>query len=238
VKPLPLTAFICLLAFAGCVTQPPSDSLQVLRIAPTGFAPGDRVAVLLSSYEIQGVEVVGDGREKGNPQQREAIETRLEDCLKQAMLSSNTDLIFSSSPEVRATLFLGNTVGEISQEPEKLLRWASEPEFSKRLASLQLRYLVVLDGSSWASEGAFGGGGFLLIAAAGYSWTRHSNLRATVLDVAHRRIAGRLSISDGGLVTAGVAIYVIVPVPFFAAPDPESRTCTELGKGLAQFIAK
>jgi len=221
VKPLPLTAFICLLAFAGCVTQPPSDSLQVLRIAQTGFAPGDRVAVLLSSYEIQGVEVVGEGREKGNPQQREAIETRLEDCLK-----------------VRATLFLGNTVGEISQEPEKLLPWASEPEFSKRLASLQLRYLVVLDGSSWASEGAFGGGGFLLIAAAGYSWTRHSYLRATVLDVAHRRIAGRLSISDGGLVTAGVAIYVIVPVPFFAAPDPESRTCTELGKGLAQFIAK
>ena len=237
-KPMLLKALICLLAVAGCATQPPSDSLQVSRKAPTGVAPGDRVAILLSSYQIQGTEVVGHGRENGDPRQREDIETRLEDCLKQAMSTSGTDLIFSSSREARGALFAGNALDEIPREPEELLSWAIEPESSERLDSLQLRYLVVLDGNSWASEGKFGGGGFLFIAAAAYSWSRHSYLRATVLDVAHRRIAGQLSVSDGGLVMAGVAIYVIVPVPFFAAPDPESQTCTKLGEGLARFIAE
>lgn len=231
-------ALICVLAAAGCALDPHIDDLGVKREADTGIAPGERVAILLSSYDREGVALAGAAARTGESRQWEQIEGRLESCLKQSMLAGRSDLAFISPSELRRTLFPGKAINEFPHDPAEMLRWAGERESKERLASLGLRYVVLLNGRWSTDDEGFEigkippiGGVFM------YGWKRFSTLRATVLDLAHRRNAGEVVVSGKGEVLGAVAIVLVVPVPFFVMTDPENEACTALGKGLARFIA-
>jgi len=102
----------------------------------------------------------------------------------------------------------------------------------------RLRYVIVLDGTHWESgaepaAGGSGGGGFI-----GVGWQRVLSLRATVLDLAHRWVAGSISAYASGERGTGVGFVYIIPIPFFFTTMPEAaKVCRGLGRALVRFIA-
>ena len=234
-----VAALICVLAGAGCALDPQIDKPSVKREAPTGFAAGERVAILLSSYDKEGVALAGAAAKKGESRQWQRIEERLESCLKQSMLGGRGDLSFVSPGEARRTLFPGNAISEFPHDPAEMLQRAGERESRERLAALGLRYVVLLEGRWSTNDGKFEGGGFIIGGALLYGWDRFSRLRATVVDLTHRRSAGEVVVYGKGDVGGGVLIFLPgIPVPFLAMSDPESEACAALGKGLAGFISE
>ncbi|MBI2318504.1 MAG: hypothetical protein HYU75_16290 [Betaproteobacteria bacterium] len=128
-------ALICVFAAAGCAMNPAVD-LRVQRGAPTGIAPGERIAILLSRYEKEGVALADSASGSAEQRQRDQIEERLESCLQQSMLAGGSDLAFVSPREARRTLFPGKAISEVPRDPAELLQWAAEAQSNERLALL------------------------------------------------------------------------------------------------------
>ena len=226
----------CGFAAAGCASKP--DVLEN-RVATTGIAAEEHIAILLSNYENEGVALAGPGREDEEMRVWEEVEQTLESCVRREMAAAVRDLRFVLPGELRHKVFPGKAPKDLPRSPVQLLQALSEGEPVARAASLRLRYLVVLDGRWSTGPGKFqgssgaGGGG-----AVGWGWDRHSTLNATVLDIAHQRIAGEVSASSSGPAGWGLGIVFIIPVPFFFATQPESQACAGLGEALARFIAQ
>jgi hypothetical protein len=227
-----IAVLFCGFAAAGCASKP---QLHEDRVAATGIAAEEHIAILLSSYEREGVALASPGRENEEMREWEEVEQALESCVRREMAAAVRGLRFIPPSELRRKVFPSKSPKDLPRNPVQLLQSLSDGEPAGRAASLRLRYLVVLDGKWSTGPGSPGSAGSPVI---GWGWDRYSTLYATVLDLTHRRVAGEISASSRGPAGWGVGIVWIIPVPFFIATQPESRACAGLGEALARFIAQ
>ena len=216
------------LAAAGCT----SVWVQERRLAPTGLAPQDAIALILTLP-------------LGNEQLSE-LEKKVTECIRGALGQAYSDLRIVPSDEFRKLVFSDSTIEKISPGNfswEGLLR---DPVFYGRVASLGLRYLInvnVEEGSrladfEWnAATNVLGGPAPLL------HWTREDStlMEAIVVDARHRRVAGGVYAFATGKSGAGVKLITFpIPllIPYATASFPKSVACQGLGEGLAKFLTE
>jgi len=218
--------FIISLAGGGCTTS----WVRERRLAPTGLAPQDAIAVILTLP-------LGD-------EQMSRLENDVTQCIRGALGQPYADLRIVSSDEFRKRAFPDPTTEKIAPGSfswESLIR---DPVFYGRVASLGLRYLInvnVEEGSRIAdfewngATNALGGPAPLL------HWTRENStlIQAVVVDARHRRIAGGVLAFATGKSGAGVKIITFpfpLPIPYVTASFPNSVACQGMGEGLAKFL--
>lgn len=222
---------VCGLAIAGCGSAP---LVREIRDAPTGMDEGAEIAMLLTSYghhsgvgkSIQELEV-----------DRAEIEKELDYCLRREMLTARQGLRFADPRALRQVVFEGEAANEPHSRAEKMLGQLADPKFAHDARLARLRYVILLDGTRWESgagpEFASSNAGF----AFGAGWLRVFSVRAIVLDVVRRRTAGTVSAYVKGERAVGLAVIIIIPIPFFFTTIPEaSDLCTALGPALARFL--
>jgi len=95
--------------------------------------------------------------------------------------------------------------------------------------------VIALDGTQWDS----GAAPQAASPAIGLGWMRIVSVRATVLDLAHRRVSGSVSAYAKGERAMGVGLVYVVPIPFFFTNIPEAaEACSRLGRELARFVTQ
>jgi hypothetical protein len=213
----------------------PSIRIDVERQAETGILPGERIGVLLLRYRIEGIQV----------EHLRPIQERFEQCIRAGMEMVKGDLTFLPTADIRKLVSADTTTALAAyvlddigtHSPESLLPLLAEPATASRLAEKKVRYMVLLLGfyytsqSKWAFAAASGGVG------AGKEWKQYSFIQATVLDLKHARVAGAANSASTGLEAGALGVFIIIPFPIYITSMTESRACTALGKGLAQFIS-
>jgi hypothetical protein len=225
-------AVICGLALAGCSSAP---VVREMRDAPTGIGEHEEIALLLATYGHQ----TGQGRLlKDQNVDGAELERFFDACLRREMLARREGLRFIPARDLREAAFPGQSVGTLHVPGEKILGLLADGRLAQHGALNRLRYVIVLDGTHWESgarpEGGGSGGG----GAIGVGWRRVLSLRATVLDLAQRRVSGSISAYASGERAAGVGIVYIIPIPFFFTTMPEAAgVCRGLGRALVRFIA-
>jgi hypothetical protein len=215
--------------FAGCTATP---YVQEERAETTGLDAGDGVGFLLSSY----------AREHGKgttpeqlPIDRTEAERGIDACLPREMREVRGDLRTFPARAMRESLFPGHGAGRIDLAPQALLEHIAAVGHD---GIPPLRYVVVLEGSEWTSGAEVeaagqGQGGFIAV-----RWQYALNLKATVLDLPRRQIAGSLRARAKGTRGAGLGIIVVVPLPIVVYTTPEAaRLCRALGAALVRFLA-
>ncbi len=232
-RALLLATLLCGLATAGCASKPYTDQV---RQAPAGIGAGERIAIVLSSYERKGVLLAAPGQNPDELRELQQISEELESCVRDAMAGKQSALLFVPSADARAALFPGKTINELPGEPAQWLPEQADAAAAERLTAQRLRYVIALKGRWSTSEGEVQVAAERIGGAVGYEWKRFSSLGATVLDLPHRRIVGELFASSDGRAGWGVGLLLIIPFPIFYASDPQARACRALGEALSQFI--
>lgn len=214
----------CAVLIAGCASAP---LMREVREAPTGIAKDEELAFFLATYGHH----TGMGRGLREEEfQGPELERFFDDCLRQEMLARHEGLRFVPAHELRAVAFGGEPVAKLHVPSARIFERLAE-----RPPSPRLRYVIVLDGTHW-ERGAMPEGGSNVI---GVGWRRVLSLRATVLDLAHRRVAGSVSAYASGERAAGVGIIYVIPIPFYYSNMPEvGEVCRGLGGALSRFIAQ
>jgi len=228
---LPFIAIAASILAAGCATNDPR--IHESRQAGTGILPGEQIVVLLSRYSRDGTEV----------KDLSSIEASLEWCVRWEAQGKD-DLTFLPPAALRKLVSVETRGDDGSKSPELLLRSLGELVTATRLAEAKVRYVVLLEGSYSTSQsgwetasgggGKGGGGGFTI----GRGWTQDSNIRATILDLKHARIAGSIESYLSGKEGAGMGVVLIIPFPYYYSADTESRACAALGEALVRFISE
>lgn len=226
-------AVICGLALAGCSSAP---VVREMRDTPTGIGEHEELALLLATYGHQ----TGEGRLlREQTVDGAEFERFFDDCLRREMLANREGLRFVPARDLREAVFPGQAVGTLHVPGKMILSQLADGRLTKHGSLSRLRYVIVLDGTHWESgptpEASASGAGAGVF---GVGWRRVLSLRATVLDLAHQRVAGSISAYAIGERGAGVGIVYIFPIPFFFSNMPEAlQVCRDLGRALARFIA-
>lgn len=220
---LPVIAIAAWILVAGCGGN---VSVKAERNADTGILPGEQIAVLLLSYSLQGNQV----------KDISSIEEGFVGCIRTEMQGVKNDLTFLPRAALRKlvsndttdalTAFLA--YGLSPQSREWLLGMLAEPVIATRLAQAKVRYIVLLEASYSSGPSEVQGSN----AGGVVGWRQYSDLKATILDLRHGRLAGSIeSISRGS--EGGVLNLVI---PFYFSELAESGACVALGEELGRFI--
>jgi hypothetical protein len=225
-------AVVFAFALAGCSSAP---VVRELRDAPTGIGAHEQIAFLLATYGHQ----TGQGRFLTDQYVDGAEFERFFDaCLRREMLARREGLRFIPARDLREAAFPDQAVGTLHAPGEKILGLLADGRLAQHGALNRLRYVIVLDGTHWESgpgleSSGSGGSGVIGVGA-----RRVLSLRASVLDLAHRRVSGSISAYASGSRGAGVGFVYVIPIPFFFTTMPEAaEVCRGLGGALARFIA-
>lgn len=215
----------CTVLVAGCASAP---VVGELREAPTGIAEDEELAFFLATY--------GQHRGEGRGLQEQdfagpQLEQFFDECLRREMLARRKGLRILPAHELRTAAFGGEPVARLHVPSAKIFERLAE-----RKPSPRLRYVIVLDGTHWESGARLEPTGAPVFVIG----SRHVlSLRATVLDLAHRRVAGSVSAYASGERSGGVGIFLIIPVPLYFSNVPEAdEVCRDLGRALARFIVQ
>lgn len=222
-------AVVFAFALAGCSSAP---VVREMRDAPTGIGAHEQIAFLLATYGHQ----TGEGRflKEQNVDGAE-FERFFDDCLRREMLANREGLRFIPAGDVRQAAFPGQAVGTLHVPSEKILGQLADDGPARHSALTRLRYVIVLDGTHWESGPRLEGGSGVI----GVGWRRVLSLRATVLDLAHRRVSGSISAYASGSRGAGIGFVYIFLIPLFGTTMPEAAdVCSGLGRALTRFIAQ
>lgn len=232
-----LLAFIGIVAFAavgGCSSDGPR-TVRVIRDADTEIIAGERMAVILTRYRQEDVEVT----------ELEPVEATFEECIETQIRAAHGNVDFVPADDFRKLVSRDTRRSEGFKSPESLLRTLAGPGTASRLTKARLRYVLLLDASyatgpsEWWDGGS--GGGAVGFIAAGKSWRQDAVMEATILDMKHARVAGSVRTRSVGSEGAGggVGIIVIIPVafPVYFNSMTESGNCRALGKELARFFS-
>ncbi len=227
VRRLIFALFIISLAGGGCTTA----WVQERRLAPTGLAPKDAVAIILTAAVKE--------------EHLSELESPVMGCVQSALAGVQPDIRIIPSHEFRKLAFPDLTADQIPSGYFAWQRLLREPAFLQRIAPLGLRYVLAVDTEQarrlteveWnAVTSMLGGPGPSLTA----SWDNEVLLETIVVDARHRRVAGAVHAYAKGNSGAGVSL-VTFPVPFLlphGMPSfPFGAACRGLGDALARFLA-
>ena len=228
IKTSALALLVISFAGGGCTTA----WVQERRLAPTGLASQDAIAVVLSSALPL------------RDEQPSELENKVTGCIQDALSQAHPDIRLIFPKEFRKLAFPDLTLDQI---PWDFFSWQSvlrDPTFHDRIAPLGLRYVLAVnteEGSrltdvEWtAATSMLGGPGPTLSA----SWDNSVLMQTIVVDARHRRVAGAVQAYANGKSGAGLSL-VKFPVPFLlphGMPSfPFGVVCRGLGKGLAKFL--
>ena len=217
---------LALTAMAGCTTALVRED----RSAPTGLAPGDTMAVLLSSS-------LDDER-------LAQLEQTLAGCLRAGLGHGYANLRIVSSKE-----FFNQDAPQTAdgQGPARRFSWdslAGDPAFYGRIVALKLRYLIVINAEEGSRlTGAQWSGGAKMLGVPGplvhWAWENSALLEAIVLDAKERRLSGTVQALASGKSGAGLMLLTFpfpIPVPYVTPSFPLSAACRGFGEGLAKFL--
>ena len=228
---LAVVLVVCGLA-AGCASPKVHES----RSAPTGIAKGDAVAFLLLNYEVKEPAEVG-------PRDHAAIEQTLFSCLSKELENAELGLLLVSPQAFREAAFPGQKADQLPKSPEAVLELLVNGRTIGNSTMSRPRYVVLLEAGFWEAEkkppiGLASGAGVVI----GEQWARSVTNHATVLDLAHRRVAGHLSADlfnfrNDARMRGVLLAYGFIPVPIVMAKSDDA-VCTELGRALARFLAQ
>lgn len=215
------------LAGGGCTTA----WVQERRLAPTGLAPQDAIAVILTT-------LVKD-------EHLSELESPVTGCVQSALAQVQADIRIVPGQEFRKLAFPDLTANQIPSGYFAWQRLLREPAFFQKIAPLGLRYVLAVDAEQgrrlteveWnAATSMLGGPGPSLTA----SWDNEVLLGTIVVDAKHRRVAGAVHAYAKGNSGAGVSL-VTFPMPFLlphGMPSfPFGVACSGLGEKLATFLA-
>jgi hypothetical protein len=151
-------------------------------------------------------------------------------CVANALDEAGDSLRVISLRKFRNTIFDGEDPpsGE-TDLPDRMTQLKDDPLYRARLASLGLRYMVLVDAPETSQDfGGFdcagGGPGFIC----GASWNRRSKIRATTIDLVEGREIGRSTAYSLG------RRVVLLPLPMYFPAATEGEACKALGKTLAE----
>ncbi len=151
-------------------------------------------------------------------------------CVANALDEAGDSLRVISFRKFRDTVFDGEDpqAGETAL-PDRMIQLKDDPLYRARLASLGLRYMVLVDAPETSQDfGGFdcagGGGGFIC----GAAWDRNSTIRATTIDLVEGREIGRSTAYSRG------KRVVLLPLPMYFPAATEGEACKALGKTLAE----
>lgn len=214
----------CVLVTAGCSSTP---RVIELREFPTEIATGDEVAFLLLKYWES-------GREQINAEAQAAIEQTLFSCVSGEIADAKLGLNFIPPQAFREAAFLGEKSDQLPRTAVAILNQLVDGRTIGDHTMTRLRYVVLFEVNVTQSNKRpqLAGEGYAL--AVGMQWTRNVTQHATVLDIEHHRIAGRLSASSQG----DRAVGVVTIIPFVVWTNPDNKACTDLGQALARFLSQ
>jgi len=158
-------------------------------------------------------------------------------CIRPAMLEAAPELHFIPAKQFRENLFPYFMPSTTPYEPEDYRRILGKVEVQERVASLGVRYLIILTkgktGNEWHGGilcgAGYGGGGCL-----GLSWwDRKSNLGLTIWDLQEKVHAGNVQADAAG---TGIMPAFGLPIPLYM-PATQSAVCRELGTRLGKFLS-
>lgn len=216
--------------WTGCVTRdfqlardlfPRAANIQTydIRQFRMGLAPGDAVTILVDTLEG---EYSAD------------LEKEVVSCVRSGFDQANLSAVPIVSPEeFRRSTFPDTTADQMLSEPweQRLV----DPGVRERIASLGLRYLI----AATVSEGK----SLTEPAEAYWKWQRFAVMSATVVDLTHTHVAGKMTASVRKTSAAGfihlhtVFGTIAAPVPFVVPSFfVEEKSCNEFGIALANFL--
>ena len=215
-------------AGSGCT----SVWVQERRLAPTGLAPQDAIAVILAAP-------VKD-------EYSSELENQVTECVQGALGGIHPGIRIIPPNQFRKLAFPDLTIDQI---PSGYFSWQSllrDPVFHNKIAPLGLRYVLavnteesrrVTDAEWTAATSMLGGPGPSL----SWSWENEVLMEAIVVDARHRRIAGAVHAYAKGNSGAGVSLMTF-PSPFLLphgrASFPFGVACRGLGEALAKFLTE
>jgi hypothetical protein len=128
-----------------------------------------------------------------------------------------------------------------SQQPRSPDDWAElarDPLFRERIASLNLRYLIVLDerhsksSSQWDYVISAKCCGALIFA----HWDVISEMSAAIVDLRKAEHLGAIEANSRGKSSVGALVFFVIPLPFGKPSFPEGVACRKLGEGVAEAL--
>lgn len=221
---------------ASCLALAACFALAGCTTTAVPVPEAEAYTVLLQSYLEGGTKRVGT-------EEARRVEAQIGACVADGMRERSAAARFVSAEEFRSAVFPGVARENMPDSPKSLLPLLAHEEFRRRAATLGLRHLVIVGGStSEPAEGdvyGFCGAGpgappaCLIIQI----WSREAQLRAVVLDLA---VAERL---DGAraeaFATSWIAIVGLVPLWW---PPPgfgdvaAKRACAAFGRSVAEAL--
>jgi len=196
------------------------------RQLPTGIDSQEAVVILLNRYSAHNESLESQSKEE-----------EIEDCLKKVMTAGSPRLKGVSAKDFRKAVFTGIKFENSPRSPQALLLFFRHEEARERVAKLGVRYIVLLNittyNSDKKSDFAAQGVGW----AISESWTRYSNFHAVVLDIKKYSESGEIFSKSEGTVGYVVPFLLFIPLP----PIPllsmtESEACSALGSAIIKFI--
>lgn len=231
----------------GCATAPSVDGK---RFAATSLSGDDGVGVIVARYE----ECLRSRDKECAPvADLSKAQAEFERCITGAMRRERRDINIVPGDLILDILMTacqridadseGNDLPACLNKPEM----QKDPELQEVLASLNVRYLVVMFIKTEVSKGRatfaldfIEGAPFppIPVWAVGSESIRKTGITARIFDVQEAAEAGYLTTGLSGASGCIVPVFCIVPLP----PVPystrtESRTCSAMGKSIARFIS-
>ncbi len=195
--------------WVGCTKA----ELGEIRKGPTGFEPHEAVAIVVSR----------DSR---------IAEDEIVDCISTAINEADPTLRVVTPDEFRRAAFPNLAPEAAPQNPQYLALLLKHPPFQERMTQEGIRYLIfVSGGTEQQHHGDFfcAPGGCLGLVW----WDRESRLVASVFDFKQGRMPGEVRASASGRPWFAVVLFFPLGLP----AATETRACSELGEGVARFLA-
>lgn len=200
-----------------CLSACNTVQVREYRRAATGIEAGEVMTVMLD---------YGGGPLK----KARALEDKLSDYIIRAVRRENANIRFVNADAFRRVAFPGMDIDAAPRSPETLLTLLSDNEFQKRIAPLDIRYLVLVRMVSRSTPANAGMDFYTILVA----WGEGTYLNAHVIDLKKSCLSGEIQSNASGYNVYGVALaFIPVIVPGLSEPS----ACKGLAQAVARFIA-
>lgn len=160
-----------------------------------------------------------------------------DECIGSSMRTAYPRLLFVSAKQFRENLYPYFTPGTTPNSLEGYKSILDKQEVQQRIATLRVRYLIVLEKSETITDwhgGIFCGAGYGGAGCLGLSWwDRKSDFGLIIWDLQNKHLVGDMAAQAAG---TGIMPALGLPVPLYV-PATESAVCKEMGIRLAEWLS-
>ena len=203
---------ILFLLSSGCT----SINLEEDRITETSIEINEKISFILDRSTIKDMD------------EAQKIEKTIEKCVDKELKELDPQVKTISADSFRASAFGSMDYFSVPSSTDSILTLLKTPEFKKRINSLGLRYLLVVQGGSDFSQKDCGGEGVI----GGCSWRKNTQMTVSIIDLIKNCCSGEIKAKAEGI--GWFALIGYIPIGFPAIS--EGPACDALGKKVVSFI--